>query len=237
MIPDIAGLSTKEYRSLQTSQELARWTEKFKFPAEMFWPTQTDLSSKRKGDLWEDLYREKCNGLGPRINKWHDATLCQQIVDDQGLRGNRIEIKYTNIAKKDSAKDIETRGFRLESGERAKQLTHDDKEPGGIKFVSGGSFQQIHPYNADYGLFSAVFANGAVHYWVPYHLISNAAGAKNAESGKIPLASMHHGATVEGQIGRPIKFHNLFLLDVTWGTPFILDLATYNLKKYENLCY
>jgi hypothetical protein len=33
------------------------------------------------------------------------------------------------------------------------------------------------------------------------------------------------------------KFHDLFLLDITWETPFLTDLSKYDLSKYENLVY
>ena len=231
---DVVGMDTKAFRDYQSTMELARWIETHGKPAEMYWPVFAPMPSKRKGDLWESAYKDKCNSLSERLDQWHDASLESLLVEANGLKGSKVEIKYTAITTPDSNSDIEERGFALELGQRAKTIDINNpynpkKQPG------GGSFQQVHPENEDYGLFTAVHGNGAIHYWLPYSLISKRAGSKNKEAGKVPLSSMHHGATVEGQINLTARFHELFFLDVTVGTPFITDLSKYDLAKYESL--
>jgi hypothetical protein len=237
MISDnIKNLTTEEYRLLQSTQDRTRWTEFYGLPDAMYYPVQAPISSKRKGDIWEDKIRAS-SGLLEKQDETHDATLDSAVVKLQNLRGARVEIKYTVIAKGDSTKAIEKRGYALEAGARTKKLVKNPLATKGYNYIGGGTFQQIHPDKADYGLFSAVFGNGAVHYWVPYHLISTTAGADNFTKGMIPLQSQHRGHTTEGQISRPEKFHDLFLLDITWETPFLTDLSKYDLSKYENLVY
>jgi hypothetical protein len=225
--------STKEFRKFEETLQLSRWTKKFNLPESMYYPVFAPISSKRKGDLWEEMYRTECSSLENKTDQWHDASLVEKLVKLMGLCGHKIEIKYTAITKGDSGDQIDVRGYALELGERCKLI--DSKNP--KKKQGGGSFQQVHPTNADYGLFTAVFGNGAVHYWVPYSLISSKAGKNNIEEGKIPLSSQHHGAVVEGQLNLTKRFHDLFFLDTTIGTPFITDLSKYDLRKYENLIF
>lgn len=229
------GLDSENFRLLETQMSQGRWNKFYNHPSSLYWPVFAQISSKLKGDIWEDLYRKACPSLRERSDQWHDASLIESIISEQKLKGSKVEIKYTAITRKDSQADIDARGYPLELGDRAQKISVG--ENGKLKFGSGGSFQQVHPQNADYGLFSAVHANGAIHYWVPYHLISKTAGKKNIEPGKIPLSSQHDGGTVEGQINRTARFHELFFLDVTIDTPFITDLSKYDLKKYENLVY
>jgi hypothetical protein len=231
----ISELSTKDYRLLQSNQEEERWIKTFNLPKDMYWPVWAPITSKQKGDQWEEMYKNANVHLHDRQDKFHDATLDEKIVKNNNLKGNRIENKYVCITKPDSFKTINKRGYSLESGDRAKLIT--EFKEGNYKFANGGNFQQVHPENAHYGLFTAVFGNGAAHYWVPYHLISKQAGKGNNEIGKIPLGSQHHGATIEGQIGRNKRFCDLFLLDVTINTLFITDFDKYDLSKYENLIY
>ena len=233
---NIKQLTTEEYRLLQANQDRTRWTEFYGLPVGMYYPVQAPISTKRKGDIWEDKMRASA-GLLEKQDETHDATLNPAIVKQQNLRGNRVEIKYTVIAKGDSTKAIEKRGYALEAGARTKKLVKNPLAPKGYDYIAGGTFQQVHPDKADYGLFSAVFGNGAVHYWVPYHLISTTAGADNFTPGMIPLQSQHRGHTTEGQISRPIEFHNMFLLDITIDSPFIADLSKYDLIQFENRVY
>jgi hypothetical protein len=229
----VSTMTTEEYREYQSKMELTRWVETHNKPAEMYWPVFAPMPSKRKGDLWESAYKDKCASLSERLDQWHDASLKSFLVEDKSLKGSKVEIKYTAITTPDSNSAIAERGFALELGQRAKTIDINNPR----KQQGGGSFQQVHPENADYGLFTAVHGNGAVHYWLPYHLISKNAGKKNKEEGKVPLSSMHHGATVEGQINLTARFHELFFLDVTIGTPFITDLSKYDFSKYENLVF
>lgn len=231
----IGNLTSEQYRKLEIQMGKKRWCEVYNLPEVMYWPIFAPIASKRKGDIWEDMYRNNCVSLGDRSDAWHDATLSQELVDKYSLHGTKVEIKYSAITVPDSGNDIDERGYALEAGERRKII--ESSEDGSFKGGSGGSFQQVHPANADYGLFSAVHANGAFHYWVPYHLISREAGKEKNETGKIPLSSQHDGGTVEGQINRTKRFHELFFLDATIGTPFITDLGRFDLSKYENLVY
>lgn len=228
-------LESEDFRLLEIQISQGRWTEFYKHPSSLYWPVFAPISSKRKGDIWEDLYRKACPSLQERSDQWHDATLIESIVVEQKLKGQKIEIKYTAITNPDSQADVDARGYPLELGQRAKEISVGKN--GELKFGNGGSFQQVHPKNADYGLFSAVHANGAIHYWVPYHLISSTAGKNNVEAGKVPLSSQHDGGTVEGQLNRTARFHEMFFLDVTIGTPFLTDLSKYDLSKYENLVF
>jgi len=227
-------LGSEEFRLLEIQISQGRWTEFYKHPASLYWPVFAPISSKRKGDIWEDMYRKACPSLQTRSDQWHDATLVESIVQEQNLQGQKIEIKYTAITRPDSQEEVDARGYALELGQRAKVISTDDNT---LKFGNGGSFQQVHPQNANYGLFSAVHANGAIHYWVPYHLISRTAGKNNIEPGKVPLSSQHDGGIVEGQLNRTARFHEVFFLDFTIGTPFLTDLSKYDLSKYENIVY
>ena len=229
----VSNMTTEEYREYQSTMELARWVETHGKPAEMYWPVFAPMPSKRKGDLWESAYKDKCTSLSERLDQWHDASLKSLLVEAKSLKGSKVEIKYTAITTSDSNSAIAERGFALELGQRAKTININNPK----KRQGGGSFQQVHPENADYGLFTAVHGNGAIHYWLPYSLISRRAGRNNNEAGKVPLSSMHHGATVEGQINLTARFHELFFLDVTIGTPFLTDLSKYDLSKYENLVF
>lgn len=233
----VSKISEKEYRDLQLMLDKIRWTETYKHPEAMYWPVFADLPSKRKGDLWESMYQSACSSLGPRLDKLHDATLDPNIVSSQNLKGIKVEIKYGVNQEGDHKDDVDLRGYQLELGNRGRKIKQNEKKHHGWDIAGGGAFLQVHPQNAHYGLFTTVFANGAVHYWVPYHLISLTAGKENVQSGKIPLSSQHHGGTVEGQITRTKRFHELFFLDVTMGTPFITDLSKYDLSKFENLVY
>jgi hypothetical protein len=230
---DVVGMDTKAFRDYQTTMELTRWVETHNKPAEMYWPVFAPMPSKRKGDLWENAYKDTCSSLSERLDQWHDASLKSFLVESKSLKGSKVEIKYTAITTPDSNSAIAERGFALELGQRAKTIDINNPK----KQQGGGSFQQVHPENADYGLFTAVHGNGAIHYWLPYSLISKRAGRNNNEAGKVPLSSMHHGATVEGQINLTARFHELFFLDVTIGTPFLTDLSKYDLSKYENLVF
>ena len=231
----VSNLTTEQYRKLQIQMEKIRWCDVFGHPEEMYYPIFAPLPSKVKGDIWEDMYKVACVHLGAKANGGHDATLSQEIVDKNSLSGKRIEIKYSAITFADSQTTQKKRGWALELGERGKviQLVEDGTAKGG----SGGGFCQVHPTEADYGIFSAVHANGAMHYFLPYKLISRRCGKKSAEPGKIPLSGQHRHATVEGQINLTERFHELFFLDATVGTPFITDLSKYDLSKYENLVF
>jgi hypothetical protein len=233
----ISKISEKEYRDLQLHIDKIRWTKTYNHPENMYWPVFADMPSKRKGDLWEKMYQSACVSLNERQDKWHDATLDLNICSSQKLKGIRVEIKYGVNQDGDHKDDIDVRGYNLELGNRARTVKQNEKSSNGWDILGGGAFLQVHPKNAHYGLFTTVFANGAVHYWVPYHLVSNTAGSKNTEPGKIPLSSQHDGGVVEGQITRTKRFHELFFLDVTLGTPFITDLSKYDLSKFENLVY
>lgn len=233
MTQNIGQMTSEQYRQLQIQQETIRWQDHYGLPASMYWPVFAPISSKRKGDIWEAGYLNACSSLLPRDDRWHDASLDPAIVDKQKLKGKRIEIKYSVIQKPDSNESISERGYALEAGERAKLITLN--KDGQYDVGGGGAFQQVHPENAQYGLFSAVHANGAVHYWVPYHLISRTAGRTQVEEGRILLSSQHDGGTVEGQLNRTKNFHKTFFLAVTIGTPYLTDLSGFDLARFDKL--
>ena len=229
----IATLSSEELREFEKTYGLDRWVKRYSFPEEMYKWFQGGIS-KHRGDMWENEYIAACTGLGPKTNGDHDATLDAGIVATQNLKGATVEIKFFTSMSPDSAKQIAKRGFALTWGERALRIP---EKAGNWLPPKKGTWQQVKPNCAHYGLFSALHGNGAMHYWVPYHLLSRTPGAKNVEAGKIPMGIQHRGHDTEGQVDIRSRLHDLFLLDVTVDTPFITDLTKYNLSKYENLVY
>ena len=224
-------MDTQSYRSFQDQIALARWTETYQFPDQMQKWFKEGIS-KHRGDAWENEFKDSCLQLLPKRNGNHDAVLDQSTA--QNLRGDLVEIKFFTVMTADSAKTIKQRGHALTWAERA---TNIPVENGQVQPAKKGSWQQVKPDCADYGLFSALYGNGAVHYWVPYHLLSRGIGAGKVEAEKIPMGIQHKGSLVEGQVDIKPRFHELFFLDATFGTPFITDLNKYDLTKYENLIY
>jgi len=228
----ITEMTTEEYRKFQSDSDMIRWTNRGLPPA-MYYPVFSPIPSKRKGDIWESKYKDACISLNERLDGFHDASLTLEFVKEKNLRGRRIEIKYAAITTPDTNINIEKRGYALELCDRVKMINMSKP----LTKAPGGSFQQIHPDQADYGLFTLVFGNGAYHYWVPYQHMSHTMGAKNADAGKIPVCKMHKGAKDEGQINPSKHFHDLYLLDTTIGTPFIGDLSKYDLQKFDQVVY
>jgi len=228
----VATLSSKEYRDILKEAQLQRW-ESAGFPKAMHKWHQEGIS-KLRGDAWENEFVETCTNLNPKRNGAHDAILDNKVVAAQGLKGDEIEIKFFSALDPQSAKTIEQRGYALTWAERALPVRTEGDT---VLRPKGGSFQQVKPSCAHYGLFSAVYGNGAVHYWLPYHLISKQPKVTNAKPGEVPLSGQHRGHTVEGQINMSQRFHDLFFLDVTYDSPFITDLSKYDLKKYDNAVF
>lgn len=232
----MSTLSGEEFRKLEDKIGQARWTDAYQFPAEMYQWFRGGIS-KHRGDAWENQYVATCASLGPKTNGDHDATLDAGIVQQYGLKGQTVEIKFFTAMVPDSAKQIEKRGWALPWGERALRIRQDAKNPTGWAVPKKGTWQQVKPNCAHYGLFSALHGNGAIHYWVPYHLISRRPGKNNVEEGMIPMGIQHRGHEIEGQVDIKARFHELFFLDVTVDTPFLTDLSGYDLAKYESLVY
>jgi hypothetical protein len=232
----VSSLSSEEFCKLQIKTGLSRWTDNYKFPEEMYRWFQAGIS-KHRGDAWENEFVAFCKQLGPKTHGDHDATLDDETVDKNGLRGALIEIKFFTSMLPDPAKQIEKRGWALPWGERALRISRDADNSTGWAPPKKGTWQQVKPTCADYGLFSALHGNGAIHYWVPYHLISQKPGKKNVEIGKVPLGIQHRGHEHEGQVDIKSRFHELFFLDITEDTPFLSDLSKYDLSKYEKVVY
>jgi len=230
-IQDIVALDTQKFRQFQDQVALSRWTDSYGFPAEMQKWFKEGIS-KHRGDDWENEFRSACPQLLPKRNANHDSVMHPSI--SQSLKGDLIEIKFFTVMTPDSKKQIEKRGYALTWAERATNIMI---EQGKVVPPKKGTWQQVKPDCADYGLFSALYGNGAIHYWVPYHLLSRAPGKNNVEAGKIPMGIQHKNHTTEGQVDIKSRFHELFFLDVTIGTPFITDLSKYDLTKYENVVY
>lgn len=230
-LKDLINLDTQSYRKFQDQLAIARWTDNYGFPAEMQKWFKEGIS-KHRGDDWENELIQLCPQLLPKINKNHDAILHDSI--SQSLRGHLVEIKFFTVMTPDPKKKITQRGYALTWAERATNIPLVD---GKVIPSKKGTWQQVKPEFAHYGLFSALYGNGAVHYWVPYHLLSRSPGKDNYEAGKIPMGIQHKGSLVEGQVDIKPRFHELFFLDYTIGTPFLTDLSKYDLSKYENLVY
>jgi hypothetical protein len=236
IIEHVAGLTEVEFYDFQKQVNLARWAHTHKLPAEMEEWFRGGIS-KHLGDMWENKYVAACSSLGPKTSGDHDATLDASIVQAQQLRGATVEIKFFTCMTKDSAKDIEKRKRSLSWGERALRMTRDDTVKHGWRLSTKGTWQQVKPTCAHYGLFSALHGNGAMHYWIPYHLIQPAPGKKNLQPGMIPLGIQHRNHATEGQVDLNARIHELFFLDVTEGTPFLTDLSKYDLHRYETIRY
>lgn len=228
-----SNLDTRGYREFLDQVSLKRWTDTYGFPASMQTWFKEGIS-KHRGDDWENNFKAVCPQLLPKRHKNHDAVLDAVLVKKYGLKGDEAEIKFFTVMSPDSKKQINQRGYALTWAERATNIPIVD---GKVQPAKKGTWQQVKPGCAHYGLFSALYGNGAVHYWVPYHLLSCTPGAGNATQGKIPMGIQHKGSQVEGQVDIRPRFHELFFLDVTVGTPFITDLSKYDLSKYENLVY
>lgn len=232
-LQDLVNMDTQAYRALQERLSLERWVGNYGYPGPMQKWFNEGIS-KLRGDRWENEYVSTCKHLGPKLNGDHDATIDIAEVIRNCLRGARAEIKFFTAMFPDSDKEIIKRGYALSWAERSQSIVAINNT---YKRPKGGSFQQVKPTCADYGLFSAIFNNGAMHYWVPYHLISRNPKVANAQPGEIPLSGQHRDHKVEGQINMSDRFHELFFLDVTLGTPFITDFSKYDLSKYENIKY
>lgn len=209
------------------------WIKGYGYPEQMCEWFVEGLS-KLRGDKWENGWLQANPQLLPKENEDHDALLDSNIVTSNNLKGNKIEIKFCTSLQPDSAKQQELRGSALSWAERSNSIVIEE---GVVSKPKGGSFQQVKPLCADYGLFSVVFNNGAIHYWLPYHLVSKTPKVENTEPGKVPLSGQHRGSKVEGQVNMTARFHELFLLDVTLDKPYIEDFSKYDLKKYENLVF
>jgi len=231
-----AKLDGETFSKLQSKIGLKRWVDTYKFPEEMYKWFIGGIS-KHRGDDWEQEYIDHCSSLGPKTSGDHDAVLDTALVTDNNLKGKLVEIKFFSCLVPDGAKKIEQRGYALPWGERAQRVRKDDKNPTGWARPKAGTWLQVKPECAHYGLFSALHGNGAIHYWIPYHLISKVPGKKNYEVGKIPLGIQHRNHTTEGQVGMQSRLHELFFLDITIDSPFLSDLSKYDLSKYENLTY
>ncbi len=232
----LSNLNGEDFRKFEDRVGNSRWTNTYNFPAEMYQWFKGGIS-KHRGDAWENQYVATCSSLGPKTNGDHDATLDQALVSQYGLKGQTVEIKFFTCLSPDSAKQIENRGWALPWAERAQRIKKDIKNPTGYAVPKKGTWQQVKPNCAHYGLFSALHGDGALHYWVPYHLISRRPGKKNVEQGMIPMGIQHRGHEIEGQVDIKPRFHELFFLDATIGTPFLTDLSRFDLSKYENLVY
>jgi hypothetical protein len=228
---DIVGLDTQAFRKFQDQIAMSRWCDAYGFPSAMQTWFKEGIS-KHRGDDWENEYRRVCPQLKPKLNANHDAVLAESVA--QQLKGRLVEIKFFTVMRPDSKKQINQRGYALTWAERATNIEITD---GVVQAPRKGTWQQVKPDCADYGLFSALYGNGAIHYWVPYHLLSRSPGRDNVEEGKIPMGIQHKNHATEGQVDIKARFHELFFLDVTIGTPFITDLSRYDLKKYDDLVY
>jgi hypothetical protein len=226
---DVVGMDTKAFREFQDEVDMTRWTNTYGFPADMQKWFKEGIS-KHRGDAWENEFKAGCPQLLDKRNGNHDAVLDQSIA--QHLTGDLVEIKFFTVMTPDSKKQIDKRGYALTWAERATRIPMLDSK---VQPSKKGTWQQVKPDCANYGLFSALYGNGAVHYWVPYHLLSRTPGKDHVEQGKIPMGIQHKGSLVEGQVDIKARFHELFFLDVTVGTPFITDLSKYDLTKYESL--
>ena len=226
---DVVGMDTKAFREFQDEIAMTRWTDSYGFPADMQKWFKEGIS-KLRGDDWESEFKAGCSQLLDKRNGNHDAVLDQSIA--QHLTGDLVEIKFFTVMTPDSKKQINQRGYALTWAERA---TNINMVKDRVQAPKKGTWQQVKPDCANYGLFSALYGNGAVHYWVPYHLLSRTPGKNNVEAGKIPMGIQHKNHATEGQVDIKARFHELFFLDVTVGTPFITDLSKYDLTKYESL--
>jgi hypothetical protein len=232
----MATLGGEDFRKLEDKIGQARWKDTYRFPEDMYRWFKGGIS-KHRGDAWENQFVATCSSLGPKTNGDHDATLDSVLVKQFALKGSTVEIKFFTCMTGDSAKQIEKRGWALPWGERAQRIKQDTTNLTGWAVPKKGTWQQVKPTCAHYGLFSALHGDGALHYWVPYHLLSRKPGKKNVEEGMIPMGIQHRGHEIEGQVDIKARFHELFFLDVTVGTPFITDLTNYNLSKYENIVF
>jgi hypothetical protein len=226
---DVVGMDTKAFREFQDEIAMTRWTDSYGFPADMQKWFKEGIS-KHRGDDWENEFKAGCSQLLDKRNGNHDAVLDQSIA--QNLTGDLVEIKFFTVMTPDSKKQINKRGYALTWAERATNINMIKDR---VLAPKKGTWQQVKPDCANYGLFSALYGNGAVHYWVPYHLLSRTPGRDNVEQGKIPMGIQHKNHATEGQVDIKARFHELFFLDVTVGTPFITDLSKYDLTKYESL--
>ena len=226
---DVVGMDTKAFREFQDEIAMTRWTDSYGFPADMQKWFKEGIS-KHRGDDWESEFKAGCSQLLDKRNGNHDAVLDQSIA--QHLTGDLVEIKFFTVMTPDSKKQINQRGYALTWAERATNINMIKDR---VQAPKKGTWQQVKPDCANYGLFSALYGNGAVHYWVPYHLLSRTPGKNNVEAGKIPMGIQHKNHATEGQVDIKARFHELFFLDVTVGTPFITDLSKYDLTKYESL--
>lgn len=229
LLEAVANMDARTYRNFLDQANLSRW-QTAGFPSDMYKWFKEGIS-KHRGDRWEIEFKEVCAQLNEKLDESHDATLDQSLVDAQNLKGNKVEIKFYTAMVPESRKDADKRGYSLTWAERAMDIPANGDLP------KKGTWQQVKPDCAHYGLFSILHGNGAVHYWMPYHLLSKRPGKDWVQEGKVPMGIQHKGHNTEGQVDLKPRFHELFFLDKTYGSPFITDLSKYDLAKYDNLVY
>jgi len=170
-------------------------------------------TGKATGDKWQTDFINRCKDLSPVVEKTteYDSLLRKDIAKKLGLfkvnEDSRIEIKLVTIKE------------RYVEG-----------------MTGGGAFLQVKPSSADYGLFTVLYYNAALHYFVPYRLISMTPGSANATQGMVPLSTQHRGHLTEGQITCTKTFHKLFFLCKTELSPFMEKLPE-NLQNFETIIW
>jgi hypothetical protein len=132
----------------------------------------------------ESVLSSNCCGVFAKPknkSKSFDLMLSEELVNEKGLVGNRLEVKVARATHKSS---------NAEYWERA-MMRSEGRFP--------GKFLQVKKSEADYGLFFIIYADVIDVYWMPYSFIGS----------RVKLHKQHLGHLTEGQVGISDAFENL----------------------------
>lgn len=132
----------------------------------------------------ESVLSSNCCGVFAKPknkSKSFDLMLSEELVNEKGLFGNRLEVKVARAAHKSSDAEYWERAMMRSEG----------------RFP--GKFLQVKKSEADYGLFFIIYADVIDVYWMPYSFIGS----------RVKLHKQHLGHLTEGQVGISDAFENL----------------------------
>ena len=131
----------------------------------------------------ESVLSSNCCGVFAKPknkSKSFDLMLSEELVNEKGLFGNRLEVKVARATHKSSDAEYWERAMMRSEG----------------RFP--GKFLQVKKSEADYGLFFIIYADVIDVYWMPYSFIGS----------RVKLHKQHLGHLTEGQVGISDAFEN-----------------------------
>lgn len=181
------SLTYEDIIEIQLLKEREMWNE-WGFQ-ESLYPLFSNLNTKN-GIIFEDLFITNTNGILPKPkgadHKSYDFLISQELVDKNGLVGNRLELKLIKA---------------LSTPKNSKGLSPIQRVKSSECAHTEGSFQQIKIAKADYGLFAIMYGDGVHFLWVPFNRLVNR------------LHTQHSGNLTEGQLQNKLSLQIEFHLE------------------------